>query len=169
MAPTNASAATEPMDGKEKPSRNLDMEGQRVRTTKPPRNTRTIAALAQRIAEELRRPNPKEVAHNNCPYGRTAKAETVQKETVSTNSQPPGRITGSRERGSHSQKTQKPKVPGLNNVVIAKLEQQRQGRERTPPPPPKKKEGRFRSTGPQHLQPKPRQMSKDELRSGRTK
>ena len=64
MAPTNASAATETMGGKEKPSSNLDMEGQRVRTTKPPRNTRTTAELAQRIAEELRRPKPKEVAHH---------------------------------------------------------------------------------------------------------
>ena len=128
MAPTNASAATEPMDGKEKPSCNLDMEGQRVCTTKPPRNTRTIAALTQRIAKELRRLKPKEVAHKNCPYDRTAKEETVQKETkVSTNSQPPGR-TLEAERESHSQ----------NNVVIPRLEQQGQGREIPPPP---KKEG----------------------------
>ena len=140
MAPTNPSAATEPMDGKEKPSRNWDMEGQRVHTTKPPRNTRTTAALAQRIAEELRSPKPKEVAHNNCPYDRTAKEKTVQKETkVSTNSQPPVRTTESREKETHSQKSQKPKVPGPNNVVRAKLKQQRQGRERSPPPPKKKR------------------------------
>ena len=137
MAPTNASAATEPMDGKEKPSRNLDMEGQRVRTTKPPRNTRTTAALAQRIVEESRRPKPKEVTHNNCPYDCTAKEETVQKEAkVSTNSQPPVRTTESRDKETHSQRSQKPKVPGPNNVVRAKLEQQRQGRERDHPPPP---------------------------------
>ena len=64
------------------PSRNLEMEGQRVRTITPSRNTRTIAALAQRIAKDLRRPRPKGW-HNSCPYERAGKEKTGQKETKS--------------------------------------------------------------------------------------
>ena len=100
-------AATEPMEGKEKPSRNLDMEGQRVRTTKPPRNTRTTAALAQRIAEKLRRPKPKEGAHNNCPYDHTAKEETAPPPKKSLNQLP----TTSENHWKPRERSPQPKVP----------------------------------------------------------
>ena len=51
MAPTNASTATEPMDGKEKPSSNLDVEGQSVRTTNHPKALEQL----QRKRKEMQR------------------------------------------------------------------------------------------------------------------
>ena len=66
-------------DGKEKPSRNSEMEGQRVRTIKPPRTKCLIAAPVQSITQECRRPKPKQSAHLNRHRDRTVKEESVTK------------------------------------------------------------------------------------------
>ena len=133
MSPKQAPAG--PQDGKEKPSRNLEMEGQRVRTITPSRknrNTSTRQLRGAAKAEAKRSCSQKTVLTN------------AQPKKSSTNLKPKSQLprsyqwnTVSREKETQVNTSKKSKLSGQNEKVVkAKLKQQGQGKESPPPPPP---------------------------------
>ena len=68
-------APPDPKDGKEKPSRNLEMEGQRVHTINPSRKNRKASARQLRGASKT---EAKRSSSQKSPDKHTAKEETGQ-------------------------------------------------------------------------------------------
>ena len=134
MSPKQAPADSK--DEKEKPSRNLEMEGQHVRTITPSRKNRNASARQLRGASKAEAKgsySQKIVLTNAQPKRRQDKIETE----VLTNSELPVKHWKSRERNP-SKESKKTKSPGQNKKVVkAKLKQQGQGKESSP------KEGRI--------------------------
>ena len=137
-------APDSPQDGKEKPSRNLEMEGQRVRTITPSRkncnaSARQLGGAAKAEAKEAAHKKP--VLTNAQPKKSQDKFETQ----VSTSSELP--VTHEVERRNLSNQVQENQVIWTKRKSCktqAKTTKTKE-RESPPPRPPQKKEGRIHS------------------------
>ena len=139
-------APPDPKDGKEKPSRNLEMEGQRVRTINPSRENRNASARQLRgasKAEAKRSCSQKTVLTNAQPKRRRTKLKHKSQPTLNYQ-----RNTGSREKVKPSKKSKK-HVTWTKRKSCNSQAKTTRTREREPP---QKKGGSITRTAAPHTQ-----------------